>query len=744
MAEELYYPSSTGRAYDAFAAEGDYFFRFHHRSSWSHPTYVSQGGVYNGDWLEPIHCNYYGIIYFDFEAIRQKAESHIPTRIRIRLHSATPHKRTVFVHMGKGMAKDTYATDQRPVDATGTERKSVSCDGNSWCQINTDDEAWLAALLDENTTCIYINYTPTEYTPTPSGRIEDLFDSGYWWSGHGSNNATYKPQLYIDWIPRGVTLSKPTITAPGTVKDSPHTFGCSASVDLGGFVTDPEEITYLWQVYNGSAWCEETHESEGGILTYSLDLKSAAHLNLQPLQYFYSTAIKVRVKAKCTYNGQPYESEWSESAEFAVDYRLTPSAPVVTLKRDGSEVTAVYEGEAAEVSGAGVKLTISRPETYNSHEQDGDLMGMAYAAKWQHGDTAITGTFSPEAPDSEDETVDLPFAVAELADNANKADRVTKLMAMVTPSEGAASEWSLSGNITIKRFRKPMIIAWMIARRETEADIGIYVTDTGFDYSTRENTQIASIQADKGAGYFTPTLNGWTGVDGLHNSFTLTGLDPKTQYSVKVKISNKAPDVASTLSDKESDELTVDVRQYQHAGYGAYRPDATGDEAKNLWHTPALLVHSNSEAPLNEGCAVIEKDVTLGGQLYFNYGGETGIKEYVEHQEVSGDGYVEGYYKYADGRLECYKIMERSNVNFTAWGNIYNAVLDPGDLPHPFASIEIIHGWTRSTTNSYWVASRNDATPPGLTKWGQVLICRGASATGVGFTLYMYAKGRWK
>lgn len=169
MAETLYNPSSSGYTSDSFASWEGALDSEIGKNSWSISTSTAIQGdnnqLINGNY----YMNYYGIIYFDFAAIRAMNVNYYPAKIRILLHSHTGAVKTIHIHMGKGMAKDSYYSTDRPVDATGTAYKSVQCAANSWCELDVTDPAWLTALVDANTTCFYININPSGSNPYGEG-----------------------------------------------------------------------------------------------------------------------------------------------------------------------------------------------------------------------------------------------------------------------------------------------------------------------------------------------------------------------------------------------------------------------------------------------------------------------------------------------------------------------------------------------------------------------------------------------
>ena len=189
MAETLYTPSSSGYASDWFTVNEYNNPVYAGKNGWSTSTSTIIQGGSNG--AGSFH--YYGIIYFDFAAMRTKGQTHKPKAIRIRLKSHVGSDKTIYLHIGKGMAKDSFSFSDRPTDADGTSVKTFSCSANAWGEIVVTDAAWLDALLNPGTTCFYINRYAT-------GSGSD--DISSYWEGDGAAH-TNKPELYVDWEPKG-------------------------------------------------------------------------------------------------------------------------------------------------------------------------------------------------------------------------------------------------------------------------------------------------------------------------------------------------------------------------------------------------------------------------------------------------------------------------------------------------------------------------------------------------------------
>lgn len=114
--------------------------------------------------------------------------------------------------------------------------------------------------------------------------------------------------------------------------------------------------------------------------------------------------------------------------------------------------------------------------------------------------------------------------------------------------------------------------------------------------------------------------------------------------------------------------------------------------------------------------------------------------------EYGGDD-TEGYYKYADGRLECYKVVTiASAVVNSVWGSGYElagAEIDPGNFLYPFIVAPRQQVWYAGSDsgNSAWAFSRSDPT---VTAWGKAKLARFTIATITNARIVFEAKGRWK
>jgi hypothetical protein len=260
--EVRYYASTSGYTSDLYGTVGEYYFSS--KNAWSTSTStIIQGGVDLGDGTA--RFNYYGIMYFKvsatnnsdaFAAIRTKNITHYPTRIRLRMKSHYGATRTLYVHIGKGMAKDTFSASARPVNADGASVKTISCSANSWCELNTTDSTWLAALVDPDTTCFYINRYPSGY----GDGFMSPWDTGSYWEGDGALH-TNEYELYVNWEPRNTSPNPPSsISITSTGFGTGGNVGAVTSVDIScGAASDSEDaetaLKYQFEYsVAGGAW----------------------------------------------------------------------------------------------------------------------------------------------------------------------------------------------------------------------------------------------------------------------------------------------------------------------------------------------------------------------------------------------------------------------------------------------------------------------------------------------------------
>ncbi len=565
------------------------------------------------------YTNYYGIVYFDFAAIRAKNANYYPARIRVRLKSHVSYARTIRLYVGQGMGKDTYAYGERPRAATGTSYKEASCAENGWAEFSITDPAWLFAMVVSTTTCLYINRGDS---------------SASYWEGDGAEHAT-PPELYIDWISRAPKLTTPTMTAVGTIYGDSKTFDCSDSSDTSGYIKATDLCYELQFSIDGAAWRgpegepDQCYTSALGVSQISFpdadlgipDLKAAWVLQtdpLQPAQYFYKTQCMVRMRSRTPAwtDGNVYRSAWA-TVPFVIDYRIPPDAPLSLTPSN----PAPFEGE-------NITLTVERPldGTYNTHTQDGTPMPMTYTVELADG-TALASGSSTAASGS----VAIPYTVGNLT--VDKADRLIEIRAKVT--DGAqppqVSPYTLGVQLTIRRLRAPTITVVGIDRTAEQAVVHIRVTDTGYAEQSEEklaDTWPVQYSFDD-INYLNASLGEWQGLD---NRFTVSGLQKTDRKTLFVKVTNAAP--GSLTSSAYSDAII----EHLPSLFAWHRPVVNDPQAQFGAFAQAMIVGDDDDAEVNKGCAVIQNDIDVGGEIRKG-GFAVAPMRWLAHKESSGSGW---------------------------------------------------------------------------------------------------------
>jgi hypothetical protein len=400
------------------------------------------------------------------------------------------------------------------------------------------------------------------------------------------NNSSAYLQPRIDMTYEALpALTDPVIAAVGTVTDSPHEFSWTPSSDANGTV-EASAISYEFKLScdNGANW-SEAQETDPGDPSASYDIKTC--LSLEAGQYYYGALFKIKLRAKCTYEEVDYYSGYVESAAFAVDYRVTPTAPGLSVDN-----ATPYEGET-------VVFTCTRPASYNTHDEEGNVNNLTYNVEISSTEVADETEAATSA------TKDVPYVVGALTSGA---DLSVNARARVNDTELQVGAYSSLLPMTIKRFRNPITNIAYAVRTETELEVHVDIQDTGFG-GVQSNTQIRKIQYDIGAGYVDATLDGWTG---LSNSFTITGLTGTTAYTLNVRAVNVEP--VAGLGDKTGDPATEYIMQAQPVAR-AYSDSSTG---KKGYAAQALYAHDTifdpAEFPDN-GNIKAQHDLEAGGEV---------------------------------------------------------------------------------------------------------------------------------
>jgi hypothetical protein len=365
------------------------------------------------------------------------------------------------------------------------------------------------------------------------------------------NNTSNPLRPYVDYVyattPGPIT---PAITAVGTITAASQLFDWSDSTD---YIFDSSELSYEFEFSEDGTTYGGTVTTDPGVSQHTLDIKTL--LSLEPGQYYYNEGCKVRIRAKTPLWGDPqqyYYSVWAESSAFTVDYRIAPTAPTVLVDND-----TPYEGEE-------ITFTCGRPVSYNSHDSAGIVNELTYQIRY--GAT----TLADEAEPVTSATKDVPYTVGELTAGA---DLAVSIYARAIDTEGQESPLSTVLPMTIKRFRAPIINIANIDRAETSADVSIVIQDTGYA-GTQTNAQINKIQYNIGSEWVDATLDGWTE---MANSFTISGLDPDTAYTVQVRAVNNPPD-GTALTGKMGNAASESIPEFR-AVLTVFKDSVTGEKA---------------------------------------------------------------------------------------------------------------------------------------------------------------------
>lgn len=383
----------------------------------------------------------------------------------------------------------------------------------------------------------YIKYRTVDITQ----QIQDTIDSGgtgliVWFDLPGPNDSRkyFKTPvnsdtnlqflLTVDYT-TDPSPSNPTIDSIATITAASKAFNWSDSTDSSGHFTSAE-LTYEMQIApDGTTW-GATQTSTTSDKT--IDLKT--YFSLAAAQYYYNTLCKIRVRAKTPlYGGSYYYSDWVVSSAFTIDYRITPTAP--TLSVDNA---TPYEGQS-------VTFTCGRPTSYNTLTAAGATNALTYYVRLASGTALANGNAAVTSA-----TKTIAYTVGNLTAGD---DLVTTINAYCVDTETQTGAACAGVAFTVKRFRKPIVSIGEIFRTETGATVPFTIQDTGYG-GVQSNAQITKVQYDIGAGYVDATLGAWSG---LNNSFPITGLTAGTQYTISVRAVNDAP---AGLSDITGDAAT--------------------------------------------------------------------------------------------------------------------------------------------------------------------------------------------
>lgn len=493
------------------------------------------------------YIDYYGVMVFDNAAIQAQYATHFPTAARLRLtrtaSGAHSHARTMGLYAGNqtgipavGNNNSTPATVPSPV----TSRYDYSISGGQNEKVINIALALAESICTGASNCLYMFV----------GRST----SGYM-SFVGRDDLT-KVVLEIDWQarqPAPTAPTNPTVTSPITGASPTLSWGASSD-----HMFSSDQIAYEVELsFNGGASWVNLHTTAAGVTSYTPNLKTI--LELQAAQYYLNSQFRFHVRAKTpVYSGQNYYSAWAQTANRTIDYRIVPSAPGITPSK-----TNPYEGEA-------ITFAMTRPSQYNTHSANGDVMILGYGAYLDGASVA------QQTRDVGTASFNLPYTVGNLT--TGMTDRTMALTARCWDTEGQLGAFTAQQNMTIRRFRAPVVAVTNIVRAAASAIVGVGMLDTGFA-TPQGNGQIRKIQYNIGEGWVDASLGSW---DGLHNTFTVPDLDPDTRYELQVRAVNVEP--VGELGDKTGAPYSITVLEFSPAffSFKNIETGVTGAASKSL------------------------------------------------------------------------------------------------------------------------------------------------------------------
>jgi hypothetical protein len=626
---------------------------------------------------------YYGTFHFGTGPAALAGKIIDSARLRLTRYSDSPGS-------SSGVTTTVYATNLTSVPGSGAHSPDgqVTGSGTTSPAMTKGQTVWFSipvalaqAVIAGKCLCLY----------TGTGRLSRHYGI--------EGSSSQEPAIEITWHDPAPAPTTPTIGTIGTVTTDEKTFDCSDSSDSAGYFTSAQ-LMYEWQISydNGTAWGDGITQDNNarittaaGVSQHLINLRTA--LGLQPQQYYYNTQCKIRVRAKTPdYGGTPYYSAWATSAAFTINYKIVPSAPA-SLTPSKSDP---YEGEE-------ITFTVGRPSSYNTHDHNGDPMGIIYAVELANG-AALAAS---EGADVDDGEVVIPYTVGELTAGD---DLATTIRARATDAEGQVGPYLSGVNFTIKRWRAPVLTATVSGRTATGCQINVVVSDTGYG-GTQSSDQIAKIQYKGAPGatdWTDATLNGaWGGsAGGFTNSFNITGLAAGEKYEDFLVRAINAPAFGSTGLFGEQYPKTI--LEYLPRLAAFKRDGATGDEAPAGAYMQSGIVGDNPDEPVDKGSFKIQHDLDVGGAIRRN-----------------GADVVTG--------------TPGTSGNLAAW-NADGDLVDSG-IPTPGAWLTWTPTWTNVTVGSGTVTARYSKV--GKRAKGELLFILGAGSAISGdiiFTLPVTAK----
>jgi hypothetical protein len=408
------------------------------------------------------------------------------------------------------------------------------------------------------------------------------------------NSGSHAPYVVVTYQDTP-SLTKPVVSAVSPIKTDSHTFDWSNTSDANGVVTSG--FTYIYEIWRDGDANWGASVDAGADSQATVDI--VALLGIGAQDYHYKTGHKIRARAKVRYDGVDYWSSYSDPVTFTIDRRITPSAPASLAINNPTP----YEGQ-------NVIFTVGKPTTYNTK----DSTGATNLFDYEIGLNDIANTVLTTALNKGEATEDIAYTMGTNLCGAEKADRVVAIRAKATDNDGQTSAYKIGNNITIKRFRRPVIIITGVERFENSAKIHVRIADTGYGAADQVNTKIQKIQFNKDGGiYYDAMLEGWTGTPALDNAFWVTGLGVNDRPLIGVKAQNYKPAGVSELSDQWSDPVAVTVVSYLPAIHAWNKKSGTG--AQSGVTVQSLVVNDDLDAPVTDGSIAVKNDIEAGGNI---------------------------------------------------------------------------------------------------------------------------------
>lgn len=112
----------------------------------------------------------------------------------------------------------------------------------------------------------------------------------------------------------------------------------------------------------------------------------------------------------------------------------------------------------------------------------------------------------------------------------------------------------------------------------------------------------------------------------------------------------------------------------------------------------------------------------------------------------SGSNANGSYIKYSDGTMMCYKEVTGTVDISTAWGSLYaSSDVSLGTWPENFYAKPVVNAYGQAPSGTqYMLCTNATSDSTSTTNAGKVTLIRPNSRTGVAYTIYVTAIGKWK